>query len=178
MNPSDLYGATFCTGNAALAGGTTTTLNATATTCCINGKVVAGGTVSNDQPVATDLNTGAAFKAIPPGYGSIFVCGYTSTGDDNLYVVQGEIVPIMPSDSATDYVPGAFIDAPEFPLIPDTMCPIGYITCKVANTYTAGATYTMFTSGTTVTGAQNSAATAFANLFHSVMVLPNRPELT
>lgn len=177
MNPSDLYGATFCAGVSALAGGTTTTLNASATSICINGKAYAGGVVSNDQPVSTDINTGVGPVAIPPGYGSVFVCGYTSTGDDNLFWAQGEIVPIQPS-AASSYVPGAFIDAPEFPLLPDTFCPIGYITCKVASTYTAGSKYTMFTSATTVTGAQNSAATAFENLFASVMVLPSRPQIS
>ncbi|MFA6204380.1 MAG: hypothetical protein WC710_14475, partial [Gallionella sp.] len=73
------------------------------------------------------------------------------------------------------YTPGAFQINPQFPALPNDFVAFGYVIVKVATDYTAGATYVFGSSNTTATGAQNSAATAHANTFTSVMALPPRP---
>lgn len=181
MEPITLAGLTMNFGNAVLAGGTTTTLLTTnAVVGCINGKTYTLAAVSNIQPATTDLATGLAPKALQPGQACLFLVGFRKpasgvAGSTTLDYIQSEIVNIQPSASGV-YVPGGFLDSPEFPGIPADFCPIGYITCKLAST--SAAAYTMFTTGTTVTGAQNSNSTAFANLFTTINALPNRPVLT
>lgn len=175
MNPIDLYGATFAGGSAAIAAGSTTTMTAgTVIAYCINGKAAIQGATSAVQPAATDANTGVALAGIPAGYGAVVVFGYSVPTSTTMQMVQSEIVPLNPNSAA--YTPGTFVTLPEWPAIPDTFCPVGYATVKVATDYTAGAKYVFGTSNTTATGAQGAAATAHANLFTSIMVLPDRPQ--
>lgn len=179
MQLYDMAGLTMALGHAALAAGTTTTLTTSnAINVVINGKTYTLAAITNVQPATTDAATGVAPKAVPPGYGCIFIIGALKPASGvacstTLGYVQSELVPIEASASGV-YTAGAFIDLPEIPAnIPDTFCPIGYITCRVASTNSAS--YTMFTSGTTATGAQNSNTTGFANLYGSLSTLPSRP---
>jgi hypothetical protein len=90
-------------------------------------------------------------------------------------MVKGEQTPLNTKTAA--YTPGSFIVPPQFPPMPANFCPFGYVVIKVAEDYTAGAKY-VFGSNTTATGAQNSAATAYANTFASVFALPDRPQVS
>ena len=164
-------------GDAAIAAGSTTTMTAGAVIdYMINGKAHTAPAISAVQPNTVDSNTGVAMAGVPPGYGTVIVFGYNAAESTAMRMVQGEIVKLAANTSA--YHPGAFVDVPEWPAIPDDFCPVGYATVKVATDYTAGATYVFGTSNTTATGAQNSAATAHANLFTSICTLPNRSQLT
>lgn len=175
MNVQDLAGLTLAFGDAGIVAGTTTTMTASAAiNYCIDGKAYIQPTTTNVQPATTDANTGVALEGVPAGYGTVIVFGYGSNQSTTIKMAQGEIVKIAPNTAS--YTPGAFIELPEFPKIPDNFCPVGYVTVRVATDYTSGGKYIFGTSNTTATGAQNSAATAHANLFCSISAMPSRPQ--
>lgn len=161
MNPSDLYGANFAVSLSGWAAGSTTTTSvANNTTYCINGKAYTKTGASNAASATTDYVTGVAFKPIPANYGGVFVAALDSSG--NVKIIQGEIVP---TDST-----GAFINAPEFPIVPDTVTPIGYTLIKCASTYVATTTGWLW-------GTHNmSSVTGVTYTFVSVLTLPDRPQ--
>ena len=172
---ADLAGLTMALGDAAIVAGSTTTMTAGAVIdYCINGKAHTAPAISAVQPATTDANTGVAIKGISPGYGAVIVFGYNAAESTAMQMVESEHCKLAANASA--YHPGAFLDVPELPKIPDDFCPVGYVVIKVATDYTAGSTYVFGTSNTTATGAQNSAATAHANTFVSIAALPNRPQ--
>lgn len=152
---------TFCTQKVTLAAGTTTTLSNTGTThYCIKGKAYSKAAMSNTATPTTDANTGSAFNAVVTNYGSIFVVGFDKDG--NLKAAQGSIEAL---DSA-----GAFINAPQFPVVPDTMCPVGYIVIKAGSTASAAGW---------VFGTSNmSSVTGITYTFVDIMTLPSRPQIS
>lgn len=157
MNNLENTSGTRCLMHCALAAGTTTTLTTTGTThYSIKGKTYTKAAMTNAANVTTDANTGAAFVALAANKGSVYVVGLDSGG--NVKVAQGTIVDLDPV--------GAFVIAPQFPPIPDTMCPIGYVT--LANGPT-GSAWTWGSSNWTATGA--------VDLFVSVSELPPRPQI-
>lgn len=160
----------------ALAAGSTTTLTlgVTPTGYSIGGKAYTQSATSAVQPSQTDLSTGATIAGIPAGYGAVIVIGATSSESTTLRMIKGGDQPLEANSAA--YTPGAFKVNPQWPYMPDNFCPFGYVVVKVATDYTSGASYTFGSSNVTATGAQNSAATAHANTFTSVMNgLPDRP---
>lgn len=174
MNVTQFSGATFCHADSALAAGSTTTLTlGVAPYYCINGKAYTQAAVSAVQPSTTDITTGVTLEGIPAGYGAVIVVGATSTESTTLRMAQGPLAELDVNASA--YHPGSFKDRPQFPSLPDDFCPFGYVVVKVATDYTSGASYIFGSSNTTATGAQNSASTAHANTFTSVMAMPDRP---
>lgn len=175
METNVLAGSTFCNLDCALAGGATTTLTlGVAPYYCIDGKAYTQGATSAVQPSIVDLNTGVTLAGIPAGHGAVILVGATSSESTTLRMVQGKTQALYANASA--YTPGAFVVTPQFPNIPDDFCPFGYVVVKVATDYTAGASYVFGSSDVTVTGSQNSAATAHANTFVSVMTMPSRPQ--
>lgn len=171
---ADLTGLSICAGKQALVGGTTTTLTlSTAKDYCINGIAYTQATTTNVQPSLVDLNTGVNVAGVAPGYGVAIVVGSTSSASTTLRMVQGAPQPLLANTAA--YTPGSFAVNPQFPSLPNDFVAFGYVIVKVATDYTAGTTYVFGSSNTTVTGAQNSAATAHANTFTSVMAMPSRP---
>lgn len=173
MNASELAGLTLSMGDQALIAGSTTTLTlSTAKDYYIAGKAYTQATTTNVQPSLIDLNTGITLAGIPAGYGAALVVGTTSSASTTLRVVQGALQALEANTAA--YTPGAFKVDPQFPPLPDDFCPFGWVTVKVATDYTSGASYIFGSSNTTATGAQNSAATAHANIFTSGN-LPDRP---
>lgn len=150
---------TMCTMKAAIAAGTTTTLSTTGTTLyCIKGKAYTKSALTNQATPTTDAGTGSAFEAFGPSEGTVVVVGFDSSGA--LKAVQGTVVAL---DSA-----GAFVQAPQFGSVPDTMCPIGYIVFK------AGSTASAFTFGSS----NLSGATGLTYTFVDVMTLPDRPQVS
>lgn len=153
--------------------GTTLTLGAVGP-YCIRGKAYTQAAVSAVQPSLTDLATSATIAGIAAGYGAVILIGATSSESTTLRMIKGPSVALEANTAA--YTPGSFTVPPQFGPMPDNFCPFGYVVVKVATDYTSGASYTFGSSNTTATGAQNSAATAHANTFVSIMALPDRPQ--
>lgn len=150
---------TFATTKAGLAVGTTTTMTtANASLYCIKGKAYSAAAASNAATPTTDSNTGAAFLPIAVNKAGVFVICLDTGGA--LKVVQGAIV-----DYTDD---GVFKVAPQFPVVPDTLCPIGYELVKVIST---GSTWTF--------GSSNQASqTGITKVLVDVMTLPDRPQVS
>jgi hypothetical protein len=136
---------------------TTTTTNALVMYYSIKGKMYTFTGASNGATPTTDAVTGAAFLPIAVNKAGVFVwCLDTSAA---LKVVQGQIVDY--SDA------GVFANAPQFPGIPDTLCPIGYQLTKVIST---GSAWTM--------GVSNQASqTGITKVLVDCMTLPDRPQV-
>lgn len=151
---------TLCTMKAGLAAGTTTTYSTTGTTLyCIKGRAYSKGAVTNGATPTTDAATGVAFLPVAANQGSVFVFCYDSGG--NIKVVQGQV-------QALD-VGGKFVLTPQFPGIPDTLCPFGWLVA------TAGSTAV----GNWVFGTNNlSGVTGLTYSFSDCMTLPDRPVAT
>lgn len=155
----DLYGGNFCTTKAGLAVGTTTTLTTANTSLyAIGGKAYSAAGASNAATPTTDASTGAAFVPIGLNKAGVFVICLDSAGA--LKVVQGTIVNY--SDA------GVFTDAPQFPVVPDTLTPIGYELVKVIST---GSAWTFGTSN-------QASQTGITKVLVDVMTLPPRPQVS
>ncbi len=143
---------------AGLAAGTTTTLtSANQVDYCIKGKMYRKATATNEATPTTDVTTGAAFVALAAGFGSVFVTCRDSSG--NLKVAQGGV-------EALDNQ-GNFIRAPQFPSVPDTVCPYGYIVVKAQ---TGAVTWTFGSSN--LAGPPSNVVIAYQDC----AVLPDRPQ--
>lgn len=147
------------------AAGTTTTVTTTnASTYAIQGKMYKQSAAwTNKVHPTTDSNTSAAFPNIPANYGSVLVYG-TDSGGANLLVVQGKIVPLNDA--------GAFVTMPDFPSVPDTMCPLWYLTIKCGSTATLGWTAAAATIG------NQASVTGVTYARQDVSVLPPRPQIS
>ena len=173
MNASQFAGLTLSMGDqACIAGSTTTITLSTPKDYYINGAAYTQAATSAVQPSIVDLNTGVTLAGIPAGYGAALIIGTTSSASTTLRIVQGPLQELDANTAA--YTPGAFLINPQFPSMPDDFCPFGWVTVKVATDYTTGASYIFGSSNVTATGAQNSAATAHANIFTSGNI-PHRP---
>ncbi len=150
---------TQCLIHAALAAGTTTTINTTGTThYAIRGLTYTKAALSNTATPTTDAATGLAFPALSANEGTVVVIGYDKDG--NVKACQGTIEELNSS--------GAFVRAPQFPGIPSTMCPIGYIILKAGSTLASDWTF----------GSSNlSSVTGMTYTFRSVNTLPARPQI-
>lgn len=143
---------------AGLSAGTTTTYSTTATvTYAIRSKLYSKTAVTNGATPTTDATTGLAFVPVPVNSGSVFVFGFDASG--NIKVSQGQV-------QALD-VSGAFVTAPQLPVVPDTVAPFGYLVVKVGST---GATWTFGSSNL-------SGATGVTYAFQDVTALPDRPQI-
>jgi len=158
MNPSDLYGANFCTTSGALtATGAETVYDTTvAIGFCVNGKAYSKDAVTDGATPTTDTNTGVAFKTLTASQGCVLVWCLNASG--TVSVAQSEVQSL---DAA-----GNFIIAPEFPSIPDTLTPFAYQVLKAGST-----------AGTITIGSSNWNATGFTNAIVNVFTLPNRPQV-
>lgn len=151
---------TLALAKAGLAAGTTTTLTiGTTTPYAIKGKAFSKASASNQATPTTDAVTGAAFVAVPINFGCVFVIGLDATGA--IRVAQGKI-------EALDAGQG-FVKAPQFPGVPDTVCPIGYLVTKVGPT---GAAWTF--------GSSNLAGppSGVTHTFVDCVTLPDRPQVS
>jgi len=141
------------------AGTTTTITTTTAATYCIQGEMYKQGAAwTNQAHPTTDANTGAAFTNIPANYGGVFVYGVNAAG--TLLCAQGKTVPL---------VDGAFAQASDFPSLPDTMCPLFYMTIRCGSTAT---------SGWTAATSNQASVTGVTYARQDVSVLPARPQIS
>lgn len=152
--------------NAGAVAGTTNTFTTTAATVpVIKGKFgTALGVLTNSATTpTTDANTAAAFPAILPNTTAAIVFGTNAAG--TLKAVQGAAIP---TETGVTTTVGAFINAPQFPAIPDDFCPFAYTIVRVAPSGTSG-----FTLGTTSWAASSMSCTTFKN----IATLPDRPQI-
>lgn len=152
---------TICLGKATLAAGTTSTLSSTGTLAfAIKGKAYSHAALSNTATPTTDATTGVAFVPITTNYGAVIVIGFNAAG--TLIASQG---PLQALDAT-----GAFILAPQFPTIPDTMCPIGYEVIKAGSTAAAAGW---------VFGTNNQASvTGITYTLVDLVTMPDRPQVS
>ena len=124
---------------------------------CINGKAYTkSGTNADQATPTTDYSTSAAFVALTTSQGAVVVWAYNSSGT----------VKCMQGPAQALNADGTFKVAPQFPSVPDDVCPFAYQVLK------AGATATTVTFGTS-----NWNATGFTNVIQNVLVLPDRPQI-
>ena len=155
---------TMATVIAGLAAGTTTTITiANDTQYAIKGKGYKKTAASNAATPTTDATTGSAFTAVAAGYGCVFVVGLDSSGA--IKVSQGQQLVM---DGSTAGSAAKFILAPQFPAVPDTVCPIGYLVTKVG---TSGSAWTFGTSN--LAGPPSNVLHTFVDVF----TLPDRPQV-
>lgn len=150
-------GSTRCNVKCTLAAGTTTTISNTGTiSYSVKGKACTKSAMTNAATPTTDAKTGAAFPALTANKGTVVIIGLDASG--NVKACQGSIEDL----DAT----GAFIYAPQLPLVPKSICPIGYIVLKAGSTLV----------GTWTFGTNNlSSVTGMTYTFGDLNDLPNRP---
>lgn len=154
--------------NAGLAAGTTTTVTVgTAPTGIVIGGKFGATTLSAsaNQSIepTTDANTGLAFATIPINSAACLLLGINAAG-----TLVGALGPVVPTETGVTTTVGAFINAPQFPAVPDTMCPVAYTLIRVAPSLTAG-----FIAGSTQWAASGASCTTFKN----ICTLPSRPQI-
>ena len=165
-----LHGLTLNHVSAAFVLGTTSTYTTTVTTTVsINGKfgTTLGAQTNTPSPTA-DAVTGTAFVPLPAGSAdttagraTVVVAGVNAAGA--IKFAQGSIVKTALGVTTTA---GAFIDAPQFPQLPDDFAPLAYF--LVRNSPSAAA----FTTGTTSWTASGITCSTPVN----VSTLPDRPQ--
>lgn len=156
---------TMATTKAGLTAGTTTTYTTANTVLfSIKGKAYSKTAVTNGATPTTDATTGSAFSAIPAGSGSVFVFGFDSSG--NIKVSQGSVEVL--DGSTTSGATAKFIRAPQFPIVPDTVCPFGYMVTLVGS---AGSAWTFGSSN--LAGPPSNVLHTFVDVF----TLPDRPQV-
>jgi hypothetical protein len=160
MDNLQLAPLTLCMSKVALAAGTTSTISTTGTTTYgINGKAYTKAAITNGATPTLDAATGLAFNPIVANQGTIVVICLDAAG--NVKAVQGGV-------TALD-VSGAFIQAPAMPVIPDSLCPIGYIVLKGGSTLV----------GTWTFGTNNlSGVTGMTYTFVDLIGMPARPQVS
>jgi hypothetical protein len=122
---------------------------------CIKGVFATAKTaVTGGTTPTTDGATGDAIT-LTANNGTVVVWGLNSAGTVSVY--QGNTEPL---DAA-----GNFTNAPQFPIVPDTICPFAYQVIK------AGAT----TSGTWTFGSSNWNATGLSHSAKDLCTMPPRP---
>ena len=161
---SNLNGLTFSKVSSAMIAGTTSTYTTTVSTdCIVNGLFATAITAqTNTATPTTDATTGAAFVALGANKTCAIVLGQTVGG-----VIKMSQGPIIDTYTGVTTTVGAFKEAPQFPVLPDTMCPLAYTLVRTAPDAAA------WTPGTSSWTASGVSATTFKN----VAVLPQRPQI-
>lgn len=148
---------TLCMSKATLAAGTTSTVSTTGTTVySIRGRAYSKSAITNGATPTTDAAKGSAFRPIIANQGTVIIWGLDSSG--NQKACQGSIEALDAS--------GAFIRAPELPVLPNTMCPVGAIILKGGSTLVS-----TFTFGTN----NLSGVTGMTYTFIDLIGMPDRP---
>lgn len=164
MDALQIVPATMCTVKATLAAGTTTTFSTTgATLYCLRGKAFSQAAAANVATPTTDATTGIAFVPVAIGYGVAFVFGYDASGA--IKVSQGPQVLLDPT--------GAFMQAPQFPMVPDTVCPFAYMLVRLAPSTAAVPAVATWTMGTN----NQASVTGVTYTRVDVMTMPDRPQV-
>lgn len=163
MEHLNLRGLTMGTIKTGLTKGTTSTYTTTVTSAgMINGKYVTGLTAqTNTATPTTDASTGAAFVALTDNQATVLVIGQKA--DSTIQMAQGSIEATATGVTTTA---GAFLNAPQWPSLPDDFMVFGYLLVRTAPSADA---WTPGTSSWTATGVTASAVVECG-------VLPARPQ--
>ena len=145
----------------AMTGANVTYKISTSFTYSIDGKLYIKTTTTTTVPT-TDVNTGSAFTALAADQGCVFVWGVNTAG--TVQVAQGPVAEINPDTDEFEATPGGPKSAPQFPYIPDTMCPFAYSIHQTAGTSSA---WTF--------GSSNWNATGLKDILVECSSLPVRP---
>lgn len=141
---------------------TTTTLSNTGTmNALIRGKGVQVSAWSTTATPTTDANTAAAFIGVVANKGSVYVIGFNAAG--TMKVAQGTIESLDTS--------GNFVNAPQFPGLPNDFAPASYLVIKAGSTANA-------TTGWIFGTSNNSAVTGITYTFVDISSLPDRPQVS
>lgn len=165
MNARNLRGLTMTLTSPALVKGTNKSYTTTVTSACIiNGKFATALTAQTNQAVpTTDHATGAAFVAQTDNQACVYVMGINAAG--TIKACQGSIEATEVGSGTTA---GAFINAPQFPNLPDDFCPFGYCLVRTAPD---ASNWTFGTDNWAATGVTTTE-------FVQVSVLPDRPQIS
>lgn len=157
MQRTNLYGANFATTSGVLTATGAETVHDTTVTIsyCINGKALTKTAITDGVTPTTDYNTGNAIT-LTAGYARTVVWALNASG-----AVKAMAGPIVTWDGTN------FGSTPEFPPIPNDVCPIAYQIIKGGSTVSG--TWTFGSSNWNATGI--TAATPV-----NVLTLPNRPQ--
>lgn len=150
--------------SAAAVAGTTSTFTSTVTTnCIILGKFATtlGAQTATASPT-TDAATGVAFLPLAPNKCCTLVYGQNLAG--TLKLTQGPIIDCAVGVTTTV---GAFINAPQFPPLPDDFCPLAY---TVVRTAPSAASWVPGTGSWTASGVS-------ATTFRNIGKMPARPQI-
>ena len=160
MESSKLQGLDFCSNSGLFtATGAETVWDTTVIIeYCINGQAYRKAATTDGDTPTTDINTGLAFNAVLPDKGCALVWMLDSNG--NVKLAQG---PIVSMDPDTD----AFLNAPQFPAIPDGYVPFAYTLFSCDGTAAAAGL---------LPGTANWNAAGLTVAHKNVMVLPDRPQ--
>lgn len=144
--------------------GTTSTFTTTAAAAgLINGKFVTPlGISTNLATPTTDAATGLAFNALSPNKTCAIVFGQNAAGA--LRMCQG---PIIATETGVTTTVGAFINAPQFPPLPEDFMPLAYTLVRTAP---SAAAWTPGSSSWTASGVS-------ATTFKRIGQLPDRPQI-
>lgn len=157
-----LNGLTMSTIKSGLIKGSTSTYTTTVTTAgMINGKFVTTlAAQTNTATPTTDAATGAAFLPLSTNKATVIVMGQTAAGA--IQMAQGSIESTEVGVTTTA---GAFINAPQFPSLPDDFMVLGYLVARTAPSASA------WTPGSSDWAATGVTCTQFVQC----AVLPDRP---
>lgn len=131
---------------------------------CIDGKVYQkSGTNADQTTPTTDYNTSAAFTGLvgagssAGGQGTVVVWAYNSSG--TVKCMMGSIETVDAS--------GNFVNRPQFPAIPNDVCPFAY---QVLKHYGVSTTFTFGTSNWNTSGLTSTIV--------NISNLPGRPQVS
>lgn len=159
MNLFDIRNITMNRDSTVLTGlsGAATTVSTTGTpSYYLKGKIIASTNQSGGATPTTDIATAAAFKALKTSEGCLFVFGWDSSAPTVFSVAQGKIVKAADvTNKSASY---------DFPNIPDTFCPVAFVTIS----YVGSSTWTLGTSN------WNATTTTIGTVINCAM-LPNQP---
>lgn len=152
------------------AGTTTTFTTSAAVTYAIKGKMYSTNAATNAASPTTDAATGAAFTTVPVGYGSVFVLCYdgsSTTAATAIKVVQGGISALNNANDDGSSAVNQFVNAPNFPVVPDTLAPFAYLVVKVG---TGGTAFTYGSSNL-------SGVSKVGYAWQDIATMPARPQV-
>jgi hypothetical protein len=158
----NLPASTICLVSPVLIKGTNLSYTTSVTSAgLIGGKFVTALTAQTNQALpVVDALTGSAFRALSDNQATVIVVGQNAAGE--IKMCQGSIVPTEVGVTTTA---GAFINAPQFPALPDDFMVFGYLIARTAPSASA------WTPGT-----DNWAATGVTcTQFVQCGTLPDRP---
>jgi hypothetical protein len=160
MRTGIVEGGTFCTSVPVLAaaGGDTVVDTTNAIDFCLRGRSYTCAALTSCATPVADINTGEAFVTLGTDEACIFILCMDSTAiEAGLKVAQGPIVAVDPDTDAR-------LADPPYPVIPDGVCPFGFIIMQSTGALSGGWLF----------GTSNWNKAGTTMLVGDLMVMPDR----